>query len=83
MRGIIKLISPNQDMIGVETENGHFSILELIGGYAPEVGDIVTGELESLGGEEVLNRTQNEEWDVFIQDIYASKQSAWALISKH
>ena len=83
MHGIVELIAPKHGMIGVRTENDDYSVLELLGGYCLEIGDILIGNLNNLAGEEVKNITQNEVWDVFIQDIYASKQSAWDLISQH
>jgi hypothetical protein len=83
MKGVVELLGPRHGMIGVRTENDDYSVLELCGGYSLELGDILIGELDSLGGEEVKNITQDEVWDVFIQDIYASKQSAWNLISQH
>ena len=83
MKGKIELIGPQEAMVGVRTEDGGFSVLELIGGYSPEMGDVIDGELENLGGEEVKNITQDETWDVFIQDIHGSRESAWALISRN
>jgi len=83
MKGTIELIGPRQAMIGVRTESDDFSVLELLGGYSPEMGDVISGELNNLGGEEVMNVTQGETWDVFIQDILGSKESAWRLISQH
>lgn len=83
MKGTIELISPRQAMIDVRTENDGFSALELLGGYSPEFGDVVSGALENLGGETVKNLTQSETWNVFIQDIHGSKGSAKKLISQH
>ena len=51
MKGTTELISPNEAMIGVRTENGGFSVLELIGGYPPNLGDVISGNLENLGGD--------------------------------
>ena len=82
MKGVIELIGPRQAMIGVHTEHGAFSVLELLGGYSPEIGDIILGELDNLGEEEVKNITQGETWDVCIQDILGSRQSAWKLVSQ-
>lgn len=82
MKGTIDLIGPTRIMIGVRTENNDYSVLELLGGYVPEVGDILKGNLDSLGGETIQNLTQNESWDVFIQDIYGSKNSALTMLSK-
>lgn len=83
MKGIIELISPDGGMIGVRTETSCFSVMELLGGYAPESGDMIVGNLESLGGEEIKNQTQNEIWDVCIENICESKQSAAKMISKN
>ena len=83
MKGTIELIGPRQVMIGVRTENDHFTVLELLGGYSPKMGDAISGALENLGGEEVKNITQDETWDVYIQDILGSKESAWRLVSQH
>ena len=83
MKGTIELIGPKRVMVGVRTENDDYSVLELIGGYDPEIGDVLTGNLYSLGGETILNMTQDESWDVFIQDIYGSRNSAFKMLSKH
>ena len=60
MKGNTELISPNEAMIGVRTEEGYFSVIELIGGYSPNLGDVIYGNLNNLGGEEVSNLTQGE-----------------------
>ena len=83
MKGTIELIGPRHCMIGVKTDGDRFSVIELLGGYSPEIGDVISGNLEDLGGETVRNVTQDEEWDVYIQDKWGSKDSAWALVSKH
>jgi len=82
MKGTIELISPHQGMISVRTETDEFSILELVGGYSPEIGDVIIGDLESLGGETVNNVTQGESWDVHIQAIHGSKQTTLRTLSK-
>ncbi len=82
MKGIIELIEPRQAMIGVRTEYGDFSVLELLGGYFPQRGDVISGALQNFGGGEVHNITQGEQWDVFIQDIFGSEESAWRLVSQ-
>jgi hypothetical protein len=82
MKGVIELIGPRQAMIGVRTEYEDFSVLELLGDYSPEIGDVISGALQNLGDEEVKNITQGEDWDVVIQDILGSKESAWRLVSQ-
>ncbi|MDR4484610.1 MAG: hypothetical protein R3B95_15595 [Nitrospirales bacterium] len=82
MKGTIELISSRQGMVGVRTEKEEFSVLELLGSYSPEVGDVITGNLEILGEETVKNVTKGESWDVFIQDIHGSKQIAVQMLSE-
>lgn len=81
MRGVIKLINKRRGMIAVRTDHDEYSVLELLGGYSPEIGDVISGNLENLGGESVKNITQGEAWDVFIQDIHGLKQTALRMIS--
>ena len=83
MNGTIELIGPRHGMIGVRTETDDYSVLELIGGYSPEMGDEIAGDLETHGGQEVQNITQGETWDVVIQQILGSKRSAWDLVQQH
>ena len=83
MKGTIKIISPCGAMVGVRTEDGDYSVLELLGGFSPEIGDVISGQLDNLGGEEVRNLTQGEVWDVFIQDIYGSRETAINLMAQH
>lgn len=81
MRGTIEMINPKKGMIAVRTEDDEYSVLELLGGYSPEIGDILSGELENLGGEDVKNISQNEIWSVYIQDIHGTKSLAKRMIS--
>lgn len=83
MKGTIELIGPKRIMIGVRTENDDYSVLELLGGFDPEVGDILEGNLNSLGSERIINLTQRESCDVFIQDIYGSRNTALKIVSKN
>ena len=41
---------------------------EPLGGYDIEIDDVISGNLWSLGGEELTNETKNYKMDVFIQD---------------
>jgi exosome complex RNA-binding protein Rrp4 len=81
MRGTIKLINNPKGMLAVETEEGQYSVIELLGEYSPEVGDIVSGNLESTGGETLRNVTQRQDWNVFIQNANESRERAIKSIS--
>lgn len=67
MRGVVSKFQKN-GLIEVQTDS-FVSIIELIGGYNIEIGDEIEGNLDSLGGEEIYNLSQDENMDVFIQDL--------------
>lgn len=66
--------------IAVYTENEDYSVIELLGGYDIEMGHVLSGELESLGSEEIMNVSTQEPMDVIIQDCHASAQRAHNLL---
>jgi hypothetical protein len=63
-----KVIKIEREMITVLIENDRTSFIELLGDEV-DLGDILSGNLEDLGGETLFNITQNEEIEVFIQDL--------------
>jgi hypothetical protein len=67
MKGIVCNIQKN-GFIEIQTGT-YISVVELLGGYDIEIGDEIKGNLESLGGEVLFNISQDEEMDVFIQDL--------------
>lgn len=80
MRGIVVAVNARRGMIIVKTQENTYSVLELIVGYDIEPGDILKGDLEDLAGQTIYNVTQDEEMDVYIQDIQASLWHAKQLI---
>lgn len=70
MRGkVIKIDSNNQEMITVKTENSRIVVIELIG-HEVELGDILCGNLEDLGGETIQNLSKDEELYVCVQKLF-------------
>lgn len=61
--------------IAVETRLG-FTYFELLEGSTMEPGDELAGALDALGGEKLRNLSTGESFDVFIEDIYASRENA-------
>lgn len=47
--------------------DGQFSLVEPLGADL-EIGDVISGNLWSLGGEELFNETKGERFSAFIQD---------------
>lgn len=81
MQGTIKFINHKRGLVAVQTENGDFTVFELLGGYTVELGDVISGDLETHAGETLKNLTQDEEMDVFIEDYFCSPAYAVEFIS--
>lgn len=57
MEGRVISINPHKGFIAIKTDGG-ITVVELLGGYEVEVEDIISGDLESHGGETLFNETQ-------------------------
>ena len=55
-------------MIRLDLADGHSCWFEPLGSYKIELGDLISGNLWSLGGEELLNTTRGNKISAFIQD---------------
>lgn len=80
MKGKVVLMNPRRGMAALMTEDGDYTSFEILGSDL-ELGDILSGNLEALGGETWYNETQLEEVDVYVEDIYGSKYTASKIIS--
>lgn len=58
------------------------TVIEILVNYYLEVGNIIKGNLDSLGRESLYNVSQDEEIDVFVQEIYASKEIMESLVNR-
>lgn len=71
MKGVIKHINASRGMVAVLTEDGSYSVFELLGGDSVELGDVVSWKDDTaLGGEQITNHTQNEQFEVYFQNHY-------------
>ena len=74
MKGTVYKINSNRGMVAVVTENGDFSVFELLGGDLVETGDQIRWKNDTgLGSEIITNLTQGESFEVFFQDHCVSK----------
>lgn len=80
MRSKVYMINHQKGWIALLTENNSFSIVEVLEMNLPNIGDIISGEVESLGRELFYNESQNEEVDVFVQEIYSGQKEAMRLL---
>jgi hypothetical protein len=80
IRGKIALISSDRGFVGVQTENGDYSVIELLGGYDVELGDEVTGDFHSYAGESIKNITQSETMDVSVEAHGLNREQARSML---
>ena len=80
MKGTVTAVNYRIGFVAVETDGG-ITVFELLGEYEIEKDDIISGDLESLGGEIFLNETQDEEMDVYVQGIHCTPVNAQQLMS--
>ena len=80
MRGNVVIINRSSGLFAVQLEDGDFAVLELLGGHTVEANDLLQGNLDGLGGEEVLNLTQQERMSVYGQSGRCPLEAARALV---
>ena len=76
MKGKIAFINPNIGWVAIFTTDNSYTVAEVLESYTPELGEIVTGNLNNLGEETLYIESTNEVISVFIQDIYVDRQEA-------
>lgn len=80
MKGIVEFANPKKGFIAVMTENGDYSIVEVVDFYFPEIESVLYGQLESLGEGRLKCLDDGVEFDVFIQDIYSGLNNARKMV---
>jgi len=81
MKGIVKMINPRRGLIAVEVDSNDFTVMEILEvSCSVEIGDIISGNLDTHAGETVVNLTKNEKMEVFIEGVNCSTQNAQNLI---
>ena len=77
MKATVVLLNQQRGMVAAKTEDGEYSIFELLGGYDVEVGDVVSSsDFYSMGGETYRNLTKNESMDVYVQNVCGGLEQA-------
>jgi hypothetical protein len=77
MKGIVKMINSLRGMIAVEVDGNDFTVIEILEmSCAVEIGDVISGNLDSHAGETLMNLSKNEKMDVFIQGVNCTLKNA-------
>ncbi|WP_312685759.1 hypothetical protein [Kosakonia sp.] len=80
MKGTVVHHEHRIGFIVIRDEKGEFAIAELLGKYDVEMGDVLSGNLQSSGGETLFNQTQDESMEVFIKGYGLSEQDAISML---
>ncbi len=73
--GVVEAVNPHRGMVGIKTDDGGFTIIELLSDWNIEVGDEVGWANDyGLGSELYDNRTKGTRREVYVQnhDVSAS-----------
>lgn len=81
MKGEVAFLNTKRGMAALITENDEYTSFEVLGPFNIELGDTISGDLESLGGELWQNETKMEEIEVFVEDIYGNRDIVLSIIS--
>lgn len=74
MTGSVVAVNPRRGMVAVLTEDGDYSIIEMLGDGLPDIGDPISWRGSTpLGGEIVRNLTQGQSYDVYFQNHHVLK----------
>ncbi len=84
MKGTVVHHEHRNGFIVIRDEKGAFAIAELQGDQDVEMGDVVSGDLQTSGGATLFNHTQDESMDVLIKGVGLSEQDAISqILSAH
>lgn len=76
LRGQVVLTNTCHEIYAVKIFEGEISIIEVQGKPALKVGDILNGNLEALGAQHLVNETNGDLLDVFVESVYCSIEEA-------
>lgn len=67
--GTVKIVNPRRGMVAIQTEDGGYTIIELLGHFEVRPGDQMAWENEyGLGSEVYANLTTGESQRVYVQN---------------
>lgn len=75
-KGKVIDINKKRGYIAVKIEDGDCSVIELLGGHDVKMNDIISGNLEFIGGEKLFNESQHERMSVNIQNVNCTRKIA-------
>ena len=80
MTGFVKIINHERRIIAVEVDTDDFTVFEYNRPYAVNIGDIISGNLDSKGSKSLTNLSNYNKMDVIIQGVNCTLQNAQHLM---
>lgn len=80
MHGVVVHYERRIGYIVIRDVIGEFTVAELLGGYDVAEGHIVSGKLHSLGAETLMNETEDQAIEVFVQGYGMSEQQSTLML---
>jgi hypothetical protein len=79
MEGVVKFVNEEMKVFAVHTDSG-FTVFEFADTDYVETGDVVSGSLESISCDSLLNYSRNSELEVCVRDMVPTLDAAEALV---
>ena len=74
MTGSVAAVNPKRGMVAVLTDEGAYSIIEMLGDDPPDIGDRIRWrDSTPLGSETVRNLTRGQTYEVYFQNHHVLK----------
>lgn len=80
MKGFVRFLNLQNGLVAVETNEG-FAVIEIRERCAIDIGDEITGPLDSSGGKTLYNATKKESFSVSIENAHCSRVEATELLA--
>ena len=74
-KGVVVYYKSGCDYFIAETNMG-YALLEWYGGYDPNKGDVIAGDIDSYGMKDIHNLTADQETHIWVEDFMLSKDRA-------
>lgn len=80
-RGKVAVINRRRGLVAIQTEDEDLVVIELLGTYDVDLGDVISGDEFWLGGEDFFNHTKQEELSVSVEATGCSVAAARRLMA--
>ena len=74
--GAVVLVGTGCDYFILESADGDYAVLEWYGGSLADVGDVLVGDFETFGFQDVFNRTDRSTMHVWVEDYWLDRSGA-------